>query len=527
MANLFLSVSVVYAIEILPADVDFKSIAQNTFDIKVKIRPQKVLLGQPVTLVVEGDNLAESIAKIDWSLFTKNFVIDDIDQGSNLLRVRFYPLYTGLVTIQPQNAMGINIPKTEITIEENPEVRLKWHSPQDHGLSQQQMVWKAEVTVANPAYLVEMKARETKSNEEMMVRLLQSNSSNESRKSAVFMASYQMPTVFKAQQMELASPVIEVKNSGNQRWKFFDSNKKLTLKPLPSFLPVSVAVGDVEGQIAPLKSLYQTGSLHYWQWQLIGHGVTGEFLKSTAYDLIGQLEQSDEISWLSESMDVNQSSDEHGILTTLTVQVPYRINKAGLVSLPELVMHWFNPHSGKVEQKTITATSALVLPAWLMWILQWLLLMLALVVLFMSLFIIKQAWYGRKLIKSLDNAQSPLQIWQALQDWKNNQASNKNAMGLSQDTLNSTSIGLWQQWYLKTYDVSATQQQNTTQLVNLLNKALFRKSNTADNKTDKEQLNDVVKAWIDGQSIWPTLSQIKSSLLWFKKLDLNMTVKGK
>ena len=506
----FLLLNLAQAIEIPPPGVNYSKLAQKTLSIKVKIRPQKVQLGEPVTLVIEGEQLAKSIAKIDWSVFTQDFAIDDMNQGSSLLRVRLYPLKTGDISIKAQTAGAIQIPETIVSVEENPDVQVNWTSPQTILYSQQQAIWQADVKVLNPAFLVELQPREQQDKQDVTVHLFKEN----------LMASYEMPTVFEKQTLTLESPVIEVKNTTNRRWKFFDSTKEVQLQPLPSFLPVSVAVGELEWEIEPLNRFYQTGELDYWQWQLKGHGLTTEYLKAAAYQLVSQLQHSEQVSWLSESMQTEQTFDEHGMLSKLQVQVPYRINQPGLVTFPELVLRAFSPQTGKVEQQTFSHSMALVMPAWIIWVVQWIALVLVLFVLFMVLFVIKQAWYNLGLVKGIRNAQTPQDIWFAMQAWQNHQAWYQVSLALD----NSTSIGLWQQWYFATYAVNEKQIQTTQQLIHLLNKALFSQSMS---NQDVEERSDVqvveavlfavAKEWSARQSIWPSFAQMKLYLSQIKQ----------
>jgi len=517
--------SVIYAVE-PESSLAYKALAQSTVDIKIKIRPRSVQLGQPVTLVIEGEHLAESISKIDWNLFRKDFVIDDIDQGSSLLRARLYPLHTGKHEIKAQRAGAINLPNMTIEVEENPNVEVAWQSPSIGLYSQQQAVWKAKVKVSNPAYLVELTAREGRVNKDVTVHVLQeasienTNTGDASSLERVvgtshsLISSYEIPSVFNVEEMILDSPVVEVKNTSNQRWKFFDFPKEVQVKPVPSFLPMSVAVGELDWRIDTLSGLYKTGSLHYWQWTLIGKGVTSEYLKGTAYQLLSQLQHSDNISWLSESIEVEDSADSQGMLTSLKIQVPYRINQAGLVTMPELVLRSFNPETGMISQQMYPSTTAWVLPAWLMWIVQWLILLLVLMGLFMSLYLIKQFWFKYKLTRAIRFANSANEIWLALQAWQNDVLQNGKTQVIEKDSveiqLSFMSIGLWQDWYLNEFNISKPQADQTAALVEALNSELFSKpklqNEAGEAGTESSQL---AKQWIKGQSSWPTNSQLK------------------
>lgn len=491
-------------------------------DVQVKIRPTKIQLGQPVTFVIEGEDIAESVAKIDWSVFKKDFIVDSIDQGSSLFRAKLYPLKVGEFTLNAQRAGVVNIPQVMVQVEDNPNVSVIWQKPQETLFSQQQAAWQAEVKVNNPAFLVSIEKREKQSSEDVMVHLSKSSANaldQQADAARIVNASYEMPSVFKATELMIDSPIVTVKNTGNQLWKFFDQALAVKVEPLPNFLPMSVAVGQIQWQAERLDYGYQVGDLHYWQWQLTGHGMTLDYLKGATYQLLQQLNSSNDVSWLSESMQSSTDFDSNGMLNRLTVEIPYRIEQPGLVTFPELNLRYFDPLTGKVLQQKLAENMALSLPNWLVWILQWFMLVAVLVLLFVNLFVFKQIWYNRQFKRAMYQAETAEQLWQEMQNWQNHQAWYKQALN-SQKTQAASSIGQWQEWYLAEFNKNAKVQAITSQLLEQLSIHLFAQQGTK--KVTEDALRSLVVEWLKQQSIWPNLCQIKHYLkaLWQRTSQL-------
>jgi len=405
-----------------PGKINLNALETHSNGITLKVRPLKLVMGQPFTIYIEGEKLGKSSGLLDWSHLKTAFMITDVEQHSSSLRITAYPLKAQDFTLEEQNAGLIHIPKTLISIAQNPDVNIDWQAPEKSLYSTQHALWKAQVTVNNPAFLVEIKPVTDMDNPGIVSSVLSSQN-----KSLPQMVSYEMPSVFNAQNIQLKSPVIEVKNTTNQRWKFFDYPQKITISPLPIFLPMSVAVGQVNWHIMPIDKMYQVGNLYYWNWQLTGQGVSADYMKSTASNVINQLTHNDQFSWLAESITVTQTANKNGLVTKLNIQVPFRIKHPGLVKFPRLVLRSFNPHSAKVEQLVFNSVQAAALPSWLMWFFKWVALMLVLMAAYLILLIAKQQWLNNNLRKTIANAQNGQAILEGMMYWQSQHVFEKKA----------------------------------------------------------------------------------------------------
>ncbi|WP_040727029.1 hypothetical protein [Thiomicrorhabdus sp. Kp2] len=499
-------VSAVFAVDsqvTRPGNLNETELLKDNTPIEVKIRPTHIQLGQPVSLVIEGEKIGKSTALLDWTELKQNFVIDDVDQHSYLLRLILYPLREGELVIAEQKAGRVHIPKTVIKVEPNPEVAIEWQKPKTELFSTQQGLWQAQVTVKNPAFLVEMQSPEGLKNAGLITHLLSSESDPQNH-----MVSFEMPRVSELESLPLKSPIVEVKNTSNQRWKFFDSAHTVQVKPLPTFLPMSVAVGQLDWHIAPFEAFYQVGDLYYWNWQITGQGLTDKYVKATAYQLISQLTHNEQVSWLAESMQVTSMSNDKGMLTLLDVQVPFRIKQPGLVTFPELVLRGFNPEMAKVSQQTFAAIQVMALPGWLVWSVYWLALVLGIASGYFLLLILKQYGLNLRLRKEINQAKSSEVILQAILHWQSKHLLNStgNSTGNSTEAEGSQkvhSLNQFEQWFKQHYGESPL----LSVLIQDMNEVLYAKANPLEHFAD---IKKNAQAWSDALSI------IKGSKLAFR-----------
>ncbi len=494
---------------------DYQKLAQ----VEVRLRPNKVQLGDSVTFVVKGEHIKGSISKIDLAVFSKDFVIDDVQQQSDLLRVKMYPLRSGDFILAGQQAGNLHIPEFHVQVTENPQVSVQWQSPKPVLYSQQIVSWRASVQVQDSTFKVLYNTQQHNKNQDIEVSLAEQSVSRAELDSGAIhqlVAAYAMPGYLKAERKTLYSPVVEVKNFSNKRWKFFDASKQIQIKPLPSFLPLSASVGVIDWQVEPNGWVYQAGKLHYWKWHLSVENLSVDYLKSAAYQLLGQLANAENIHFLSESMESEQDFNEQGMVSSLEINIPYRVESAGWTHFPELSLRYFDPNSGRVEQLRTDGHLAFGLPSWLIWILQWLVLTVALVSLFALLLLIKQSWQNRRfklaIKQALREENAGAAVWRSMLEWQLAHRDWKiNWRGLTNGNKpfwqrilltvephpSKGSFQQWQDWYQSFYANSA----ELDELMAALNTHFYAQTHTKDlsvqTQTTDERIRLAAQAWIN------------------------------
>jgi len=461
------------------------SLADMNRLITLSIKPTEVMLGKPVTVTIVGEHRANLFAGLDWQRFEQNFVLYDVDSNSERIKVIFYPLASGLLKIKGQTAGRMVLPDIDIKVTPNPEVSINWFGPNSTTNStsstslyaHQQAVWRAEVQVTDRAHKVTYEQRESAINSSVRTYLqdlpVDSQATfmggvNEDQagaptgKTETLVASYEVKEwqTSEPQKVLLHSPVVVVKNRSNRRWYFFDKPSSVILKPLPNFLPLTVPVGTIEWQSEPTDKILTEGDLHYWTWRLQGKGLTQAYMNSVAHQLVAQIGYSRQIEWLSDSTETSMKFTREGMLSALTLRLPYRVTQPGLVSLPALQLRYFNPQTERLEVILHPETTVLALPAWIVWIGEWLLLMLSVLVIFIGLLTVKQAWLNWRLQQVIKQATSVDALWQGLINWRRNQSyqawsilkwSQNSADKMPSQDVSKQSLGHWAHWYVERF----------------------------------------------------------------------------
>ena len=391
-------------------------------EVTVKIYPQQVMLGQPVTLVLTGEQVVRDFDKLDFSELKQQFVIYEVDSGSKQIRLQLYPLLAGPLTIPEIRAGAIHISATPVNVNPNPEVDIVWQSPKGQAYIGENLLWKATVSLknaANQASFGEQPNPNWQVNYQAQAIAEQSQTGADAAgKTVILVANYQFTEVDAKRKQTIQSPVVVVKNTTNRLWLFFAAPQSVTIQSLPQFLPFNTTVGKVNLTTADDGFVKKTGDLNYWVWQLAGDGVDAFTLQNLAHELVAQLGHDVRLEWLSESREIESRFTEQGLHTVLTVRLPYRAVQAGLLDLPTVNLRYFDVESGKLVSQKITSRTQIALPVWLVWIGHWLLLMFSLALVYGVLLKIKQAWLNWQLRRAILNSKNAEELVTALFDWQ-------------------------------------------------------------------------------------------------------------
>lgn len=444
----------------------FSVAAANAGDEVVRIYPDSVMLGERVTMVLKGRVAVEDFEKLDLKALKQQFAIGEVEAASDRIRLRLYPLKAGPIEIKAQKFGRVTLPDMHVEVKPNPQVRIEWSAPSGPIYAAQNVSWTARVSLLNAANQVSFKAPDSTlwnvSVEKYPVReeVYASEEQGKPGKRVWLASNYRLGAEAIGNQFEVESPAVVVRNASNQRWLFFDKPIRLTLNPLPRFLPVTQVIGKVEFSSDGADGLHESGDLRHWVWNLEAQGISVADLQNLAYQLIAQIGHDPQIEWLTESYQAQQSMTEAGLKSRLQVRVPYRVLESGLFRLPALQVRYFDPSSGKLKIQAVASDWGLAIPAWISWLAQWFALLVTLFVVFSGLWLFKQAWLNWKLRRAIAQAQSLPQLLEAMFVWQNQQAwslGKSEAMAshlVVNSELKTNSLGQFLIWYQARFGVS-------------------------------------------------------------------------
>lgn len=507
----------------------------ETIKVKAQLTRKTIKLGEPVSLVIKAQKLKRLAIKVNLqgflSQYLSGFVVDDIHHSDASIRVRLYALKAGNYQFKAMQAAGFYFPNLNLSVTDNSEVKINWTPPKTEVFAKQLVPWLAQVEVANAAYKVSYELPKSKKDADLNFYsepvTAFSKNTNIHHLSAVLALpdisdlaskqSLEQPGLLQAVSLPINSPVVRVKNRSNLPWKFFAEPQTLSIKPLPSFLPVNAVVGNVSLETTDLTPVIKTQELGYWRWHLKADNVSSEALRTVVYDLLAQLNLATNMVFLTESMTSKQYFTKSGLSSEVEVNIPYRVNHIGAVKLPALAMQIFNPQTTKVQLTLTQNHYAIAMPAWLIW-LGWLLVgLLSFYIGIVGFIKLQYVWYKRqfkqrlieliKVNKDFDNtgcaesnevtgdsrqkAKAFVEnLWWSMCRWRravNNSPSSikevlvhlKNAVLYGQNSpqkselqsvemFNQGSLQQWQDWYLEQFLDSGKGQQTQTEQIEVV-----------------------------------------------------------
>ena len=466
----------------------------------VRIFPKQVMLGDRVTLSISDDQAIRDFDKLDLTALKQQFAIHDIDVSSDRIRLRLYPISTGLLDIPAMKAGAVRIPKTQIEVKENSEIEVTWQSPKSKIYSAENTLWKATVKLANDANKVSFQANESDDwNIQVQSQPLSESVSLVSGKTSVLVANYQfkeLGMLTSSKTTVLQSPAVVVKNTSNNKWLFFDEPHVIQIKPLPSFLPITIPTGRVSLELDTPGFFKFSGDLNYWVWQLTGESVDAATLNQIAHQLIAQIPHDEKLEWLTESRERDSILTEQGLKSRLTVRLPYRVLQPGLFSLPELNLRYFDVNTTKLQNQLVASEVQFALPIWLLWIVQWLLLITGLAGLYFVLWQIKQAWLNWKCRQAMTQSETAEQLIDAMFDWQQQQ---RCILKPNQQILRAVSLQQFQHRAEQQLEKRGQKSDDLAVLIQTLNQTLYSE---ADSNQTWPQTQQQALAWIHSLPLW-------------------------
>ncbi|MDG6778844.1 hypothetical protein QCB44_09010 [Thiomicrorhabdus sp. zzn3] len=495
------------------ASTEAKGMAVET----VEIKPQSIMLGEPLTIMLRGPIAAQDFHLLPLHELQKTFAVYEVDQQKDRVKLTLYPLQDGEAVIPALKFGRMQIPQTRIEVRSNPHVRVTWSALPEFVYPSQNLPWNAQVWVDDVATRIHYEHRDP---ENWQVQLEEqavsetvlepvakkvggrSNPAKEVALSANYVLQDQQPNLNKTEQAWLNSPAIEVRSPRQRPWRFFDRSRWIEVRALPGFLPQTVVVGKVDMQLQTESFWHATDEMTHWIWRLQGDDVSVSQLRQLAYELQSQIGYDKKMEWLNESFSSEELLTEKGVHSRLEVHLPYRVLHSGVFVFPELMLRTFDPQSGVLQSQVLAAQSAIALPKWLYGLLAVIGLLAALAMILRGALVLRAYQARYKLKRQIQNATSIEAVVDALIEWQSQQATLFNGMiprkwfgGLQPQKKEGSphsgvmSLGQLVSWYQHDYGDCELLNQLTDQL----NRALYAKTSASELK----RLQESALSWVN------------------------------
>ena len=160
----------------------------------------------------------------------------------------------------------------------------------------------------------------------------------------------------------LRLPAIQFKRDGVVTHRFFPPAFTINVKPLPSYIPVTMPVGRVDVAVAPAASiLATTGRLAYRELSIEAEGLPAQFVNFVNHQLASTVTA----SIYPAEMQSNTQFVRGKAVTRLDYHVPFVASGIGISHLPSLRIQVFDPDKGKLVTQEVALGSTISVPRWL------------------------------------------------------------------------------------------------------------------------------------------------------------------
>ncbi|MGC9386848.1 MAG: hypothetical protein ACP5D0_07880 [Hydrogenovibrio sp.] len=408
-----------------------------------RMHPKTVVLGNPVTWVLSGEQVDKAFAALDLSAIERHFAVRVVETGSSRMRVKLYPYQVGEFSLPSMTSKGVNVEAVTIQVTENPAVKIEWQPPPEGVYPHQVVYWRARVSTEKAS----MRAVYLSGEAPLDGRYQWLDAPVAESVNTVFGHDTELTYALRfdtAGKQSVPSPAIRVDVSAYRHELFFAPPASVAVKPLPSYLPAVLPMEAVSLQAAFNPFWVVAGDLYHWHWSLEGQGVP----LSQWPNLTAQLADSQGVEWLLPNVERAETMTLSGLRSEVRVDQPLRILAMGWVRLPPLRVTYFNPETGRLEDVQVPSQSVISVPRAVFFLIQVLAAGLVILMLWLGGYFLRQIWALGHLRWRLQRCDSVEGVWFALQAWLKSQpgavfSDSFSPQPLSPSSLSRQSIGQW------------------------------------------------------------------------------------
>lgn len=332
-----------------------------------RAEPDTVALGEPIMLTITAGQ--DRLKNLDLAPLAKDFEIRDLSQGSDgkeaNLSLTLYPLRTGRIVL-PGFDLRLRAPIITVTeqSENLPRVRfLVETAPQQFHVREP---IRFTIEVCDDGSLMWQRPQ-LATQEGLHLRALNQEQVEVEREGERCTAHrwHWAVQAMVAGVNELPLPMLEASKFG-QRLRFPPPQAKLNALPVPNWLPAEASVGRPEISASAIPPQWAIGRPLTWRFEVSG-GYSAEALKSLLRLQLANLPQFSDYPPTIEALASNSGVPRHA------VSVYAVFGKRGNVRLPDLLLPWYDPASGRLQQVQIKGASVEVVDPARQRLLAWLL----------------------------------------------------------------------------------------------------------------------------------------------------------
>lgn len=358
--------------------------------LQVQLKKFSGELGRPVYLKIIGQGLKTDLSLLSLQSLNRQFVLDTKDLDTEVvvdnmaknsdhgvqkstpvrrqtLSLKLYPRQAGELLISPFSIDKTSSKEHKLVIADastrGEKISFDWRLSSSESWQREQIIISLVITTPEQYASIKL-AKQSINGFEItplpVDRLWEENS--QGGKSVIRTGWSLLP--LKAGTTTIDLPAIEYHLNGVIRRVFYLPEIELKIRPLPSYLPPTIAVGKiiVESSVKPAGML-KTGELAYWNISIGSKSLTPYWLPA----VLRQIKSSNNIQFFPATSKRSMQPDRKATNASVVHSIPFKPLKNGLTELPVISIQYFDPEAGRLESVThltenpITAGSGLLI----------------------------------------------------------------------------------------------------------------------------------------------------------------------
>jgi hypothetical protein len=316
------------------------------------------VIGRPIRADLYGISLNSKISDINLSKLNENFgimtdyVINDTsdkrwpNKAIQILRLKLYPRRTGKIIIPPLSSNNVYSEEKILHITDGntdtPKIKLSTTEPYER----QQIIVQFSIISNDSTSRLSL-------SENIDISGFESQSlpfKRTQNKDGKYLLQIGLAlSALRSGLLKLELPAIEYSVSGVSRKQFYFPTKKVTVKPLPLYLPPTIPVGRISIESKSSSTyLIKTDSIYYWNIKLSGELINTYQLPA----ILRQIKSNSNIKFFPVDSKRSAIKKTSNLTKIVNHSIPFKVFDSGSLKLPAIHFQQFDPVTGKIE-KTI------------------------------------------------------------------------------------------------------------------------------------------------------------------------------
>ena len=339
----------------------------ETSKLFLSIEKSDYMLGRPIRAELYGVALKTKITDINLSKLNKYFgVVTDYsvndtnderwpNQSIQILKFKLYPRYTGKIIIPSLNTNDTKTKEREINVNIGETGKINISSSTKVPYVRQQFI--LNISIKSDDLSSHLSIREGYKINGFESTPLPFRRIKEKDGTYINKIGWAL-IALKSGEQKLELPPIEYSVSGVLRKQFYLPHNIINIKPLPSYVPPTLPIGEISLQSQPPYAwLIQSDTLAYWKIKIKGKVNNAYRLPA----ILRQIKSNSHFQFLPVNSKHLSEISNSNLLSVTNHTIPFKALSSGFLKLPDLTIQYFDPNKGEIKDVIYESSRIFVL----------------------------------------------------------------------------------------------------------------------------------------------------------------------